>query len=142
MTEPVSLPPLTPPVPSPAASPRRHWPDVVLAVLVLAFAFLAASFAARNSDLWLHLAAGRAMAQRTYTFGVDPFSYTTSGVYWANHAWLFDFGLYAAFSLVGGSGLVAIKAAFVAVLAWLMLRITRNGGPFWVSGGCVLLAVL
>jgi hypothetical protein len=142
MTDSVPLAPLTPAVPSPATPQRRPWPDVVLAGLVLAFAFLAASFAARNSDLWLHLATGRAIAQRTNTFGVDPFSYTTAGVYWANHAWLFDLSLYATYSLVGGAGLVAVKAGLLALLAWLMLRIARNGGPFWASGGCVLLAVL
>jgi hypothetical protein len=114
----------------------------LLSVLVLAFAFLAASFAARSSDVWLHLATGRLITQGQYTFGVDPFSYTTAGVYWANHAWLFDFALYEGFSSLGGAGLVVIKAGLVALLAGLMLRLARNGGPFWVSGGCVLLAVL
>jgi hypothetical protein len=146
MTDPVPLPTLTLPAPSPSTStspaPRRRWPDAVLAVLVVAFAFLAASFAARNSDVWLHLATGRSIAQGENTFGVDPFSYTTRGVHWVNHAWLFDLALYAGFSSLGGAGLVAIKAGLVALLAWLMLRIGRYEGPFWVAGGCVLLAIL
>src|SRR5579859_1440344 len=135
MTEPVPLPPLAPAAVSPSTSRRRRWPDIVLALLILAFAFLAASFAARNSDLWLHLATGRAIATGKHTFGTDPFSYTTRGVYWANHAWLFDLALYAGFSSLGGAAVVAIKAGLVALLAWLMLRIARNGGPFWISGG-------
>jgi hypothetical protein len=114
----------------------------LLAVFVLTFAFLGASFAARNSDLWLHLATGRAIAGRTTTFGSDPFSYTTQGIYWANHAWLFDLALYAGFTSLGGAGLVAIKAALVALLAGLMLRIARHEGPFWRTGACVVLAVL
>src|SRR5262249_16590607 len=92
------------PLPSPAlneATPRTahrsRWPEILLAALVLAFAFLAASFAARNSALWLHLATGRLLARGEYVFGADPFAYTTKGVYWANHAWLFDLALYAGF---------------------------------------------
>src|SRR4051812_41132916 len=95
MTEPVTL--QTPPAAEPPAARPRHWPDAVLAALVLAFAFLAASFAARNTDLWLHLAAGRLLAHGAYTFGSDPFAYTTGGAYWANHAWLSDLALYAGY---------------------------------------------
>lgn len=132
-----------PPVPR-AARPSRMAArvDAVLIGLVLAFAFLAASFAARNSDLWLHLAAGRLIAQGSYTFGADPFSYTTAGVYWANHAWLFDLIVFGVYRVLGGVGLVVLKAIGVAALAGVMLRTTCRGGPTWVAAGCVLLAVL
>lgn len=143
MTEP-GPPPSSPPATPPAA----RWPDAALAALVLAFAFLAASFPARNSDLWQHLASGRLLAQGEYVFGSDPFAYTTEDVYWANHAWLFDLALYAGHQALGGAGLVALKALAVAVLAGLMLRLARprpwpeEGGPFWIGCACVLLAVL
>jgi hypothetical protein len=55
---------------------------------VLAFAFLAGSVAARNSDLSLHLAAGRLVARGEHVVGVDPFAWTTEGTYWVNHACL------------------------------------------------------
>jgi tetratricopeptide (TPR) repeat protein len=138
MTEPV--------VPAtPSHSPPVARTDAFLAALVLAFAFLSASFAARNSDFWLHLASGRLLAHGQYTFGADPFAYTTDGVYWANHSWLFDLGLYAGWQTLGGAGLVVLKAAAVAVLAALLLRLSRpaaNSGPFWVGGFCTLLALL
>src|SRR4051812_12543808 len=110
MTE--TMPPPSPPTAQavPRDAPRSRWPHAPPAALVLAFAFLAASFPARNSDLWLHLATGRLLARGEYTFGADPFAYTTSGVYWANHAWLFDLCLYAGLRLLGGGGLVALKA--------------------------------
>jgi tetratricopeptide (TPR) repeat protein len=116
-------------------------------VLVLGFAFLAASFPASNSDLWLHLATGRQLAKGEYTFGVDPFAYTTGDIYWANHAWLFDVSLYGAMQLVGGAGLVVLKALLVGVLAWVMLRVAASEPdhlqkPFWVSAACCLLALL
>src|SRR5262249_22479890 len=117
MTEPVQ--PASPPSPPrPRTSPPlARWPDLVLAGLVVVFAFLAASFAARNGDVWLHLAAGRLLARGGYVFGVDPFAYTTAGVYWANHAWLFDLGLYGGYQLLGGAGVVVLKALAVAGLA-------------------------
>src|SRR5206468_4275170 len=102
----------------------------------------AASFAARNSDVWLHLAAGRLLAQGSHTLGDEPFAYSTAGAYWANHAWLTDLALYAGYQTLGGAGLVVIKAVVVAVLAGLMLRLARHEGPFWISGVCILLAVL
>src|SRR5262245_37294873 len=140
MTEPVD------PVSPPPVKTLPRWPSVVLGALVIAFAFLAASFAARNSDVWLHLATGRLLAQGRYDFGVDPFAYTTDGVYWANHAWLFDLLFYICYQLVGGVGLVVLKAAGVAVLAGILLHLARprppREGPFWISAGCVLLAIL
>ena len=116
--------------------------DVLLMGLTVAFAFLAASFAATNSDLWMHLASGRLIANGAYHFGVDPFSYTTEQVYWANHSWLFDLGLYALYQPDGGL-LVVLKALGIAALAAIMLRIAlRAGGLVWLGAGCTLLAIL
>src|SRR5713226_3406878 len=123
MTESVVLP-----SPDVSAKPRRavpRWPDLVLTALVIVFAFLAASFVARNSDLWMHLATGRLLANGQYVFRPDPFSYTTEGVYWANHAWLFDLGLFLCYHTLGGASVVVLKAIGVAALAGLMLRLSR-----------------
>ncbi len=144
MPEPATLPT---PAPSPTAPAPRlaRWGirvDVLLSVLVVGFAFLAGSFVARNSDLWLHLATGRLLATGGYHFGTDPFAFTTAERYWANHAWLFDLAFYLGFGAIGGAGLVAIKAAVVAMTAGVMLLTARGRGPVWISAGCVLLAVL
>src|SRR6516165_2993661 len=83
MTTQIDLPaPAAATMPVPAA---RSMPtlNALLALVVLAFAGLVASFAARNTDVWRHLAAGRLLAQLNYRFGNDPFAYTTQGVYWA-----------------------------------------------------------
>src|SRR5262249_39028932 len=63
--------------------------DGLMAATVFVLAFLLASFAARNADLWLHLASGRAILNGTYKLGEDPFAYTTEGVQWVNHSWLY-----------------------------------------------------
>jgi tetratricopeptide (TPR) repeat protein len=119
-----------------------HRFDVVLAGAVLVFAFLAASFPVRNGDFWQHLATGRLLANGEYTFGVDPFSSTTEGGYWANHSWLFDFLLYGLYSAIGGAGVVVLKALLIVALAWTMMRIRTVEGPGWLAPACTALAIL
>lgn len=126
---------MTAPDSPPPAAARA---DTILAALVLVVAALAASFVARNSDVWLHLAAGRLVAAGDFPFGTDPFA---TGGPWANHAWLFDLGLYLVFTHLGPAAVVALKAAAVAITAWFMLAVGRGRGPMWGAAGCTLLAV-
>jgi tetratricopeptide (TPR) repeat protein len=117
--------------------------DSLLVVATIAFAFLAASFAATNSDLWLHLATGRLIAAGDYSIGTDPFSYLTAGKRWVNHAWLFDLAAYEVFQHLGGAALVALKATAVALLAGILVRIgLRSGAPVWLACVSTLLAIL
>jgi hypothetical protein len=123
-----------------APTPRAARADLVAVALVLAVAGVAASFVARNSDLWLHLATGRLLAHGEYRFGTDPFA--GAEPYWANHAWLWDLGAYGAFGAFGGSALVALKALAVVLTAALMFAACRPRVPLWVCSACVLLGVL
>jgi hypothetical protein len=120
---------------------RRAW-DFFLTFLVLVLAFLSASFVARNSDLWFHLATGRLVAQGQFSFGADPFAYTTQNVYWACHSWLFDLVFYELYGLIGGVGLVVLKALFIAALAGLLLCVRRSDGAVWPPVICTTLAVV
>lgn len=141
--QPVPLPPAAPPPTGRLPSRRRRVLDGALAGVVLLFGFLAASFVARNGDLWQHLATGRLLARGDYQIGVDPFAYTTDGVYWANHSWLYDWLAYVLFDLAGGAVLVVLKALLVTVLAWVMLRVRRtDGGRITLPAACTLLALL
>lgn len=127
---------------------ESRWLDGALAGVVVVFAFLLASFAARNSDFWLHLATGRFLAEGKYAFGVDPFAYTTEHSYWVNHSWLFDLLLYGVTTLAGGpSGaggvlVVVLKAFLMAGLAALLLANRRPGRSRFTSALCVGLSVL
>jgi tetratricopeptide (TPR) repeat protein len=119
--------------------------DVALSVLVLFFAFLLASLPARNSDLWMHLASGRLLADGQYQIGVDPFAFTSSGIYWVNHSWLSDLLAYAIFQTLGGTILVVLKGLLVVLLAWAMLRLcqtTAGRGSGWVAAVFVALSLL
>jgi hypothetical protein len=125
------------------AGPRRGSVlGSVLLMLVLTLAFLAASFPARNSDLWFHLATGRLVANGEFSFGSDPFAYTTQQVYWACHSWLFDWTLFALRGWISDPGLVVLKALLVAALAALLFRIRRPDGVVWLPAVCTTLAIL
>jgi tetratricopeptide (TPR) repeat protein len=116
--------------------------DVALAAAVIAFAFLAASFAIKNSDYWLHLALGRDIVSGSYSpfSGADPYTYTAG--YWANHSWLYELAIYPLHEAVGDAALVALKALLVAGLAAVMLAFRRPGQSLWVPAVCTALAVL
>src|SRR5262249_10649584 len=91
------------------------WQAGAFALLVAALGFLLASFPARNSDIWLHLARGRLLL--------------SEGQF--HQGWLYDlvcYGLYAAF---GGTGLALFKAALAAGIALLMLQLSRVAGQGW-----------
>ncbi len=106
--------------------------DALLVALVLVLAFLASCTPVRNSDFWMHLASGRLLAHGNFSFGDDPFVYTTTSP-WVNHAWLFDLALYALYQTVGGVGLVLAKALLVVGMAEMLCRIRQTGSPVWLS---------
>lgn len=122
--------------------------DGALVAVVLVLAFLLGSFAVRNSDFWMHLATGRAMATREYLpwSGHDPFAYTTADTYWTNHNWLYDLEVYTTYRALGeqiaGPALVVLKALLVVALAVVLLRTRRSGQSLWVPAACTGLALL
>jgi tetratricopeptide (TPR) repeat protein len=109
--------------------------------LVLLLAFLLASFPARNSDVWMHLATGRALVQGSYQLGSHPFAHT-EGDQWVNHGWLYDllsYGLYQAF---GGEALVVFKGLLIVLLCGLLLHLTWQRTHRWMATLCIALALL
>jgi hypothetical protein len=150
--ESIPLPPLTRP-PERQTTPEQLGRELArldkgLLVIVLTLAFLLASFAVRNSDFWMHLATGRLLVHGSYSFGVDPFSYTSSA-YWVNHSWLYDILLYGLATLAGGAETVAggavvvvVKALLVTLLAGVMLQTRRPGQSLWAPATCTGLALV
>ena len=135
----------------PAAAPQPKlatWPnwfggvDAALVGLVLLLAFAAASFAARNSDLWVHLATGkRLFAGEYFPGGSDPFSYSAEGRTWVNHSWLADALMYP---LYGGDGVVLVvaKALLVALTFGLLIAIRRPNFSLWPWAAVACVGVL
>ncbi len=123
--------------------------DLVLVFLVVVLAGLLASFPVRNSDFWMHLATGRRILAGEANFGVDPYSFTTAGVYWANAAWGYDVLLYGLTRLGGGPDqalagylVVGAKALLIALLALVMLLTSRRNQSLWMPAVCTLVGLL
>jgi hypothetical protein len=116
--------------------------DWVLALGVLAFAFLLSSFVVRNSDFWMHLASGRLLSQGQYSIGKDPFSYMGEDRVWVNHSWLYDWLVYRVFAAGGGPAIVIVKAAIVAAAAALLLLARRPMTPVFPGVICTGLALV
>lgn len=140
----------TPPNPAPAAPAPKlaSWPtwyggvDAALAGLVVALAFAAASFVARNSDAFVHLAAGKRLFAGEYVpGGSDPLSYSAEGRTWVNHSWLTDA---LAYLLYGGTGQVlAITKALVVALAFgVLIAIRRPNFSLWPWAAVACVGVL
>ncbi len=123
--------------------------EAALAALVLLLAFFLASFAAHNSDVWMHLATGRLIARGEYQFGAEPFAYTTAGVRWLNTSWLSDLLGYSLANALGGPEtprggglLVVLKALLIVALAGVLLMIRKPLQSWWPGSVCVCLALL
>jgi tetratricopeptide (TPR) repeat protein len=149
----IPLQPVPPGRPAPSAVERLLRKaarlDALSMALLLVLAFFLGSFAAQNSDVWMHLATGRLVAQGAYSFGSDPFAYTTAGVRWVNTHWLSDLLGYAIAkplggpeSEAGGALLVGLKALLCTALAFVLLQIRRPGQSPWTSIICIALAML
>lgn len=114
--------------------------DWLLASFVVLLAFLVASTPARNSDVWLHLATGRAIADGSYRFQGDPFAQDEN--VWIVHSWLYDlitFEIFTRFAAFGGVLLVILKSLLVAFLAGLLVRLgTRDRGLAWPTFAATL----
>src|SRR5260370_20936801 len=127
--------------------------DKLTVGIVLLLTFLLASFTARNSDLWLHVATGRAIAQQHWFLDKDPFTFTAKGT-WVNHSWLWDLTLYGVFQVTGGTDLdnpdlsltgpvlIAVKAILMVILAWVLMSIRRPGQSVWVAAVCTTVVMI
>lgn len=125
-----------------------RWPawfqvfDILLALLVVLLVFLLASFPARNSDVWLHLASGkRILTGEYFPGGHDPFSYSAADRVWVHHSWLFDIGAYLTYS-AHRYGLVLFKAVLITGAFGLLLVLRRPGFPLWPWCVCLVVAAL
>jgi hypothetical protein len=142
MAPPVRLPASE--TPPPAELPVRVIArvDALLVTAVLLLALLLAFFPARNSDLWMHLAAGRSLAQGEFSFGANPFMPHAEGGRWVNHSWLYDFVSFDIYRIAGGPGLIVLKALVMVMLAAVLIRLGRVGRGYWMAAVCAGLAVL
>jgi hypothetical protein len=109
------------------------------AILVSSLAFLLASFPARNSDLWIHLATGRSLLQGS---GPPDTNTPLAPPLLASHTWLYDLLCYGLYAVLGGPGLVLVKALLVVGLALVLMHLSGGGRGWWLPAVCTALALL
>lgn len=133
----IPLPADSPPATARAPGGARLGP--LLVTLVAGLAFLLASFPARNSDVWLHLARGRLLAHGQVPATTDP---DLAFDVWGNQTWLYDLFCYVCYAVSGGAGLVVAKALVAAGIALLLLWQSRSTPSWYVPALCTSLALL
>lgn len=122
--------------------------DLVLLALLLALGFLLGSFAITNSDFFLYLATGRLLSDGSFEFGYDPFALATEAtaarpaIPWVCHHWLFSYALYGLYNLVGGPGLVILKALLLVVLIVVLFQVRQAQTSWWLLIVCLTLSAL
>ena len=111
----------------------------ILLGLMLAGALMALR-PVRSPDVWHHVKSGWLVAQQGPA-AHDVFSCTAQGKRWIQYEWLAQWVIYQVWTLGGVAGLIALRAAAMAVVAWLLLRAcegTGHAGPApSLANGCV-----
>ncbi len=116
-----------------AAEPRPETaaggvlPPIMVAAAV-AFGLLCGAFEITNTSIGWHIASGRWMLAHHEVLDHDPFSFTSGGVEWIDHEWLFQIVVAALFDLGGPPALVGLRMLVIAALTVLLLRIGVGGG--------------
>jgi hypothetical protein len=94
----------------------------------LALVVLAALVHTRaDPDLWGHVAFGRDTVNARSIDATDQYSFTSDKP-WINHEWLAEAAMYAAYALLGNTGLIALKVAAVLVALLFTDRTLRLQG--------------
>ncbi|MEE4273500.1 MAG: hypothetical protein V2I67_17630, partial [Thermoanaerobaculales bacterium] len=111
------------------ASRSRH-PPVPLSIVAagVLFGLVCGAFEITNTSIGWHIAAGRWMLEHREVLDHDPFSFTSGGVEWIDHEWLFQIIVAGLFDLGGAPLLVAMRMLLVAVLMILLIRISVSSG--------------
>jgi len=118
------------------ARKRSKWiPVLFLSV----FSALLASFPARNSDLWMHLAAGRELAQGHYS--PDAISDPSAGRP-VHSTWLYNLLSYGLYSVFGDVGLASFKVLVVVAIALVLWRLSRTSSEWRLPTATTVLALL
>lgn len=116
-----------------------HGVKWIPALFLSGFAALLASFPARNSDLWMHLAAGRDLFQGKFSANSVVSSLAGRP---ALSGWIYDLLVYGLYSLLGDRGLVCCKVLVVVATALLLLKRSRIGSGWLIPTACSALALL
>ncbi len=89
-----------------------------------------------DPDLWGHLQFGLRSLEEGRLAATDPYSYTAQGCVWTNHEWLTELTFGLAYSALGTTGLILLRAILltVAVAAVGVIAVRRKLPPIAMVG--------
>ncbi len=94
----------------------------IIAILALfGLLIFSANIEIKDTDLWLHLAAGKHIVQDLEVPKEDFLSATIAGKKWINHEWLFQSIVYIIYNFAGADGLISMQVVVVGVTFALLL---------------------
>lgn len=120
---------------------RRPSSDRPVLVLLAGCFFFVLARTVIDADLWGHVRFGGDLFRTGDIVRQDVYSYMTGAQPWINHEWLAEAAFWAAWSLVGGTGLVLLKMAVgFTILGLVLAHLMRRGVATLHAGVVILLA--
>lgn len=108
-------------------------------IVIASFGFLLASFPASKSEIWGHLAQGKALLQGQVDSVETPQLHSSQSEYVGR---LYCLLLFLSYQAVGSTGLVILKALVVALLGMLIFAVITREHVTLRASGLVILALL
>lgn len=109
------------------STPRRR-PSPAIVAAAIAFGLACGAFEITNTAIGWHIAAGRWMLEHHELLDRDVFSFTSGGVEWIDHEWLFQIVAAGLYDLGDAPALVILRMLVVAALCVLLLFIAWRSG--------------
>jgi tetratricopeptide (TPR) repeat protein len=109
------------------ASTPRSWLRWLAPAIPVASAFLLALTRIDDPDAFTHLALGRDLVQQRGFPAHEPFSFGSLDRPYYNSEWLFDVVFYLGYLLGGTAGVIVLKSAIIALVAWILWLDSRPG---------------
>ena len=111
---------------APPASCSRSWLRWIVPAIPVVAAFLLALTRMEDPDAFTHLALGRDLVEHRGFPAHEPFSFASPDRPYYNAEWLFDIALYLGWLAGGIAGVIALKAAIVALAVWILWLDSRT----------------
>jgi tetratricopeptide (TPR) repeat protein len=110
--------------------------------VVAGCAFLLGLRQISDSDVWTHLAHGRAIVAGHGFPAHEPFTFPSAAMPYYNTEWLFGVALYAVYALGGLNAVIILKAALLGLMAVLLWRTALLGSGAAADDGGRLRAAI
>jgi hypothetical protein len=109
-------------------APHGHRDLHFTIIIGVLFGLVCGAFEITNTSIGWHIASGRWMLENRKVLDHDPFSFTSEGVEWIDHEWLFQVLAASLFDLGGAPLLVTLRMLVLAAIMVLLIRVSISSG--------------